>query len=146
MTTTKRKAPPKAWKPGQSGNPKGKPAGTRNKATMMVLGLMETGAEEITEAVITAAKAGDLTAARMILDRLAPPAKERPLSLALPDTATAEGVSAAQQSILRAVAAGDLLPGEGQTLAALVESRRKAFETQELERRIAALEARNGKA
>ncbi len=138
--TEKRKPPPHAWKPGQSGNISGKKPGSRNKATSMVLALMETGAKEITEAVITAAKAGDLTAARMILDRLAPPAKERPLSLALPDTATADGISAAQQSILQAVAIGDLLPSEAATLAGVVEVRRKALETLELESRITALE------
>lgn len=39
------------WKPGQSGNPAGKPPGTRNRATQMVLALMEGGAEEITIAI-----------------------------------------------------------------------------------------------
>lgn len=137
---TDRKVPPKAWKPGQSGNPKGKPAGARNKATVAVLALMEQGAKEITEAVVAAAKAGDLTAARMILDRLTPIAKERPVSLALPDTDTAEGISAAQQAIVRAVASGDLLPGEGATLSGIVEARRKAIETLQLDQRITALE------
>ncbi len=140
--TEKRKAPPHAWKPGQSGNPKGKAAGSRNKATAMVLNLMETGAREITDAVITAAKGGDLTAARMVLDRLAPPAKERPVSMDMPDTGTAAGVSAAQEAILQAVATGELLPGEAATLAGIVEGRRRALETQELEQRIAALENR----
>ena len=140
--TEKRKAPPHAWKPGQSGNPKGKAAGSRNKATAMVLNLMETGARDITDAVITAAKGGDLTAARMVLDRLAPPAKERPVSLDMPDTGTAAGVSAAQEAILQAVATGELLPGEAATLAGIVEGRRRALETQELEQRIAALENR----
>jgi len=140
--TEKRKAPPHAWKPGQSGNPKGKAAGSRNKATAMVLNLMETGARDITDAVITAAKGGDLTAARMVLDRLAPPAKERSVSLDMPDTGTAAGVSAAQEAILQAVATGELLPGEAATLAGIVEGRRRALETQELEQRIAALENR----
>lgn len=140
--TEKRKTPPHAWKPGQSGNPKGKAAGSRNKATAMVLNLMETGAREITDAVITAAKGGDLTAARMVLDRLAPPAKERPVSMDMPDTGTAAGVSAAQEAILQAVATGELLPGEAATLAGIVEGRRRALETQELEQRIAALENR----
>jgi hypothetical protein len=139
---TERKAPPKAWKPGQSGNPKGKPAGARNKATLAVLALMEQGAREITEAVVEAAKGGDLVAARMILDRLAPPAKERPISIDLPDISSVMGVSAAQQAIVHAVATGDLLPGEGTALAGIVENRRKAIETEELERRIAVLEAK----
>jgi hypothetical protein len=139
---TERKAPPKAWKPGQSGNPKGKPAGARNKATLAVLALMEQGAREITEAVVEAAKGGDLVAARMILDRLAPPAKERPISIDLPDISSVMGVSAAQQVIVQAVAAGDLLPGEGTALAGIVENRRRAIETEELEQRITALEAK----
>jgi len=138
--TEKRKAPPHAWKTGQSGNPRGKKTGSRNKATTMLLTLMEKGAKEITEAVITAAKAGDLTAARMVLDRLAPPAKERPVSLDLPATDTTEGIAQAQGAILAAVAAGELLPGEGTALAGIVEGHRRALETQELEQRIAALE------
>jgi hypothetical protein len=142
--TEKRKAPPHAWQPGQSGNPAGKKPGSRNKATEMVLSLMQSGAREITAVVVAQAKAGDLTAAKMILDRLAPPAKERPVSLTLPATATAEGIAQAQGAILQAVAVGDLLPGEAATLAGIVETRRKALETLELERRITALESKNG--
>ena len=137
----KRKPPTTAWKPGTSGNPRGKRAGTRNKATEMVMTLMEGGAKEITEAVVKAAKDGDMTAARFILDRLAPPAKERPISLALPSTSTAAGIVEAQAAILEAVAVGDLMPGEATALAGIVEARRKAIETAELEARIAALEA-----
>ena len=140
--TEKRKPPPHAWKKGQSGNPSGKPQGMRNKATMMVINLMEQGAEEITKAVIDAAKGGDLMAARLVIERLAPPLRERPITLNLPSTATAEGISAAQQAILQAVGVGDLLPGEGATLAGIVEIRRKALETQELEARITALEGK----
>jgi hypothetical protein len=125
---------------GVSGNPRGKPHGTRNKATTMLLTLMVKGAKEITEAVITAAKKGDLIAARMVLDRLVPPAKERPVNIALPDTGTAQGCVEAQNAILQAVGEGNLLPGEGVALAGIVESRRRAIETLELEQRIVTLE------
>ena len=138
--TEKKKAPPHAWKPGQSGNPKGKPHGTRNKATQMVLGLMEGSAEEITHAVLTAARAGDLSAAKMVLERLAPPMRERPINIELPATASAQGCSEAQDAILQAVGAGDLLPGEGVALAGIVENRRRAIETVALDERITALE------
>ncbi len=111
----------------------------------MVLKLMESGAKEITEAVIKAAKGGDMTAARFILDRLAPPAKERPITLALPNTISAAGIVEAQAAILEAVAVGDILPGEATALAGIVEARRKAIETAELEARIAALEASHAK-
>jgi hypothetical protein len=110
----------------------------------MLLKLMESGAKEITEAVIKAAKAGDLTAAKMVLDRLVPPAKERPVSVALPDTTTAEGIAQAQAAILQAVADGKLLLAEGATLTGIIEARRKAVETEEHEQRIAALEQARG--
>ena len=58
--TAKRKAPTTAFQPGTSGNPKGKPAGTRSKATQLLLALMEGDASAITKAVIDAAKGGDL--------------------------------------------------------------------------------------
>ncbi len=128
------------WAKGQSGNPTGKPAGARNKATVMVLKIMETGAKEIADAVVDLARGGDLTAARLVLERLVPPAKERPIFLALPDTRTADGIAEAQQAILQAVAAGDLLPGEAATMAGIVEARRKAVETLAFEQRITALE------
>lgn len=135
MTTKKT-----TWKKGQSGNPAGRPRGARNKATLLVLGLMERDAEEIAQAVITAARTGDLAAAKLVLERLAPPLRERPISIELPDTSTTEGVSKAQQVIIEAVGKGELLPGEGSALAALVESRRRALETDDLERRLSDLE------
>jgi hypothetical protein len=77
-----------------------------------------------------------------VIERLVPPAKERPVFLELPSTETAVGIAQAQQAILQAVAAGDLLPGEAATLAGIVEARRKAVETLELEQRISALESK----
>ena len=130
------------WAKGQSGNPTGKPIGAKNRATRMVQAIMEGGAKEITEAVVRLAKEGDLSAARLVLERLVPPAKECPIFLALPDTSTADGIAEAQNAILQAVAAGDLLPGEGATMAGIVEARRKAVETLELEQRITALEGK----
>jgi hypothetical protein len=109
---------------------------------MMVLSIMEEGAEEITKAVVDAARGGDLGAARLVLERLAAPIRERPIAIDLPSTDTAEGISQAQRVIIEAVGAGELLPGEGGALAGLVEARRKALETIELEQRVTALEER----
>lgn len=142
---TKRKAPAAAWKPGQSGNPAGRPRGTRNQATMMALAVLEGEVEQIARRVTEAALGGDMTACRVVLERLVPPMKERPVALELPDTSTAGGIAAAQNAILQAVAAGDLLPGEGTILTGIVEGHRRALETLELEQRIAKLEeSKNG--
>ncbi len=59
---------PHQFQKGQSGNPAGKPKGARHKTT-----LMQDDAERIVNAVITAACNGDMTAAKIILDRICPP-------------------------------------------------------------------------
>jgi hypothetical protein len=142
FTMKERKATAGSWRPGQSGNPAGKKPGTRHHATRLVMELMEGGIKDITKKVIEAAKGGDLVAARLVLDRLAPPMRERSIELDLPDTGTANGIAEAQQTVLEAVGQGELTPGEGQVLAGILEARRKALETEELERRIAALEGK----
>ena len=139
MTEIK-KLPPQAWKKGQSGNAAGKPKGATNHATRLVMGLMHEGAAEVAKVIIDAARAGDLTAAKMVLERLAPPMRERPINIELPATESAQGCSEAQVAILQAVGAGDLLPGEGVALAGIVENRRRAIETIDLEQRITILE------
>lgn len=124
------------FKPGNPGRPKG----SRHKTTLAMMALLEGEAEAITRTCIDAAKAGDMTAIRLVLERLLPPVKERPVRLSLPDVSSATGVAEAQGAILQAVAAGEILPGEATALTGIVESRRRAIETAELEARIAALE------
>jgi hypothetical protein len=140
---TNKPTPPAAWKPGESGNPRGKPKGAINKTTRLALELFEGGIKNIAEVVIKQAQDGDLTAARLVLDKLVPNARERAVELpGLPSTENPAGVAEAQAAILQAVASGDLTPGEAATLSGIVENRRKAIETQELEQRIKAIEER----
>lgn len=101
---------------------------------------MVADAEEIVRAVILAAKTGDLRAAALILDRLCVAPRDRAVSINLPDTSTAQGVQAAQGAIIDAVAEGRITPSEAATLAGLIEARRKAIETVDLENRVAQLE------
>ena len=83
-----------------------------------------------------------MTAARIVLDRLAPVRRGRPVQFNLPDADTAEGLSTAFAAVLRAVAGGELTPEEGMAVSSVLEARRKAIETAELEARIAAVETR----
>lgn len=120
---------------------RGKPRGAKHRATKLAMELLEGGIEDVAGVVVEAARGGDLMAARIVLDKLIPSAKERCVDLPnLPDTTTAAGVSEAQQKILEAVASGTLTPGEASTLSGIIEARRKALETQDLEARIAQLE------
>ena len=51
---------------------------------MLAEKLMQDDAKDIVEAVLKAAKGGDMTAARMVLDRIAPARKGRPVEFELP--------------------------------------------------------------
>jgi len=64
--------------------------------------------------------------------------KGRAVSLRLPSVKTAQDVVAAVGVVADAVGAGE--PDEGQAMSVILEAKRKAIETVELESRVAALE------
>ncbi len=132
------------WKPGQSGNPAGKPKGTLHKATKVALELMEGEVETITRKCVDEAKAGNMVAMRMFLDRIVPQARSRRITLDLPAIETAADCLKAQGIITAAMAAGELSPDEAETAANVVELKRRAIETLEYEKRIDALEKERG--
>ena len=132
------KAP--GWKKGQSGNPRGRPKGSRNKATLLAIAAMEGELTDVVKVVIDAAKGGDMAAARLVVDKLIPTTRERPLSIALPDVTSVDDCATAQAKVLATVATGEILPGEGETLAGLIEHQRRSLETSDLAARMTALE------
>jgi hypothetical protein len=141
-TATKQRGRP--FQPGRSGNPAGRPAGARNKASLAVEALLDGQAEAITQKAIEAALAGDMVAVRLVLDRIAPPRRSRPISIELPPVSDASGIAQAQAEVVRAASQGELLLDEATALSGLLEGRRKALETQELEARIRRLEGDHG--
>ena len=130
----------KPFQPGQSGNPKGKPKGARCKATLAAQALLDGEAEALTRKAVELALEGDLTALRLCLERIVPPRKDSPVKVTLPTLESAADIPTVTNALLEAVARGELTPSEAQAVAGLVEAHRKALETEELERRIAALE------
>ena len=133
------------FKPGQSGNPSGRPKGARHATTLAIEVLLDGEAEGITRKAIEAAKAGDMIAIRLVLDRVCPPRKTRSIEIDLPPIADAAGVSQAQQEVLRAVCTGELDLDQAQALNGLLEARRQFLETAELEARLTELESQMGR-
>ena len=101
---------------------------------------MADDVEGIVRMVIEAAKAGDMTAARLILDRIAPPRRGSTILFKLPTIQTAADVSKALSAVMASVAHGELTPDEATAISGVVETKRKAIETQELEMRVVVLE------
>jgi Family of unknown function (DUF5681) len=129
---------------GLSGNPAGKPPGTRHRVTVLTEQLMADDAEGVVRKVIEAAMAGDMTAARLILDRIAPPRRGRPVVLSLPEVIKASDVPAALAAVLAAMGSGELTPDEASAVSAVIEGQRRAIETAELDTRLRAVEERVG--
>lgn len=133
--------PKKLFVKGQSGNPRGKPRGVRHTATQISYALMEGNLKEVLETVINRAKGGDMVACRMVVDKVLPNSKDRPIALKLPLINDLSGVGLAQAEILHAVSIGDITPSEGEKIASIIEARRRSIETIDLEARISRLEA-----
>lgn len=124
---------------GVSGNPIGRKPGSKNKSSELREQL-KAHAEDILKKLVAMAKKGDPTAMRLVMDRVMTPLREEPVRLTLPPIKTAADCVDAQQAIVGAAAAGELLPSQAQALSALVEGQRAALATHELAERIAALE------
>jgi Family of unknown function (DUF5681) len=128
------------FQPGQSGNPSGRPKGSRNTTTLAVEALLDGEAETLTRKAIDLGKGGDLAALRLCLERIVPPRKDRPVTFEIPPIKDAAEAATAMAAILTAVSAGQITPGEATEVARLVETFIKAFEASELKARIERLE------
>lgn len=127
------------WKPGESGNPRGRPQGAGEVAKLRA-GISQH-IPGIIKKLVDQAKAGDAAAARLLLDRVLPPIKatEQPAPIDLPDgTLTDQG-----RAVLTAVGAGDIAPGQAAQLLSGLGALAKLIETDELAARVAALEEKH---
>ena len=130
----------KPFKKGKSGNPDGRPQGSRNKATIALEDLLDGQAEALTQKAVELALDGDMAALRLCLERIIPPRKSRPIEIELPPVETAGDITAAQGAVIAAMAKGDITPDEANTVAGVLEAKRRSIETAELEKRIHTLE------
>jgi hypothetical protein len=134
------------FQPGQSGNPSGRPRGSRHAALVTLDAIGIEGAEKVMRKVQEMAEAGDMRAAELLLKRIWPERKGRPVEMELPALNTAADLPKALAVVAAEMAAGNVTPEEAGAVAAVVEAQRRALETEDLAARIAALEARgNGK-
>ena len=120
---------------GQSGNPSGKPQGTRARITQLAEKLLEDDRDDIIKAVVAAAKGGDPTAMRLCIERLIPVRKGR-----VPPVKMAADIAGAVGGLARAMAAGELTTDEASAAASVIEMHRRAIETTEIELRLQRLE------
>ena len=133
------------FKPGQSGNPGGRPPGAGWVGTARAALEQEwdglAGKPGIKAMLISKALEGDMAAIRIVAERVCPPIKasEASTPVELPKGTLTERANA----VLDALGAGDLNTSQASQLMQALGALAKVIETDELARRIDALEARS---
>ena len=113
---------------GRSGNPAGRPLGSRNAATKAAELLLAGEAEALTRKAIDLALAGDPLSLRLCLERILPLSRDRTVSFRLRPIKEEEDLLQATADILAAVANGDLTPAEANAVSRIVELRLRSIE------------------
>lgn len=137
---TAKKQRGKPFEPGKSGNPAGKPKGSRNATTLAAEALLDGEADALTRKAIELAKTGDMQALKLCMDRIVPPRRDRPVTFALPKIEGPEQAATAMATVLKAAADGELTPMEAGEIAKLLDVYVRTVETNELAKRIEQLE------
>ncbi|AEG00667.1 DUF5681 domain-containing protein [Methylomonas methanica] len=130
--------PTPKFKPGQSGNPKGRPK-DKTPATMIRKSIV-ADIPDIVNNLVAMAKAGDIQAAKVLLDRICPPLKPQAMPICLP----VNGSLVEQgNEIIMAIMGGQIPADIGGQLIAALSAQSKIIETEELIKRIEVLESQS---
>ena len=123
---------------GVSGNPAGRPKGIKDKRHRFNEAI-ESMIPEVLESAFQKAVAGDMTAAKMLLDRSLPtkrPEQERV------EIEHSGNIASDAQNVLRSVLDGEVSPDVGASLINAITGVLKAVEVEDLAKRIEVLESK----
>ncbi len=126
------------FKKGQSGNPKGKPPGTKSRMTKLREAI-ESDLPAILAALVMKAKDGDVGAANLLLSRCLPPL--RPQSEVDEIPVAGSSLAHRAEAIATSALAGELSPTVATEMMAMLGQQARILETAELADRIERLEA-----
>src|SRR5690349_397642 len=109
-----------------SGNPKGRPKGSRNKTLVALDEMGEAAAHDVLERVLHQATMGIewAPAAKMILSRVWAGPKGRTVEFELPPIDTLEDLPKAMAKLIAAVANGEITVEDAKTVAGLIDTQR----------------------
>ncbi len=125
------------FQPGRSGNPAGRKPGSGIVGELRQQ--LQSAAPEIIEKLIENAKLGDPTSVRLVVERLVPLHKPQLPAISIDTPRDATPVQLAQ-TVLQAALSGAISPDQAQSIISLQTSITALRESEELERRLLALE------
>ena len=125
---------------GQSGNPAGRPRGSRNKTTLLLQEALERSAHAIVQRATEMAINGNIGAVRLCMDRLLPRRKDEPAACELLPLEKPADAVGAMRAIAAAVSAGDLTAEEALKFSRVIDVYVNALEAHDFEERLTKLE------
>ncbi|HYD04435.1 MAG TPA: hypothetical protein VEC60_01870 [Reyranella sp.] len=124
------------------GNPGG-PGRPRARDRIEALDQLVAGkGPELIEAALKAANAGNVKAIEMLLGRIWPAARGRPVVIEAPVIRTNADLLPVTAAVTNAVMSGDATPEEGAAAARVISAHEKVLSGVEFDRRAAAIEAK----
>jgi hypothetical protein len=124
---------------GNPGGP-GRPRGAVRGAAAALDQVAPEAAAELIKVVLELARAGDREMLKMVMARIWPQRRGRPLDITAPDVREMPDMATAVTEVAHSVMQGELSPQEGKEVSALLEMQRRMIETWDHEKRIRALQ------
>ena len=128
------------YKKGQSGNPMGRPKGIVDRRSGY-LALIEKRLPDVVNKVVSAALGGDMTACKLLLDKVLPSVRSISPVMSLPQSG--ESTTDQSSAVIKAMLGGSLAPDQAAIAISVLVDHARLCEHTELEARLASLEKRN---
>ena len=119
---------------------RGRPRGSQNKRNTRGQQLLDQYSGTIMQKALAEAIKGDVSLLRTFLSFLLRRPGDRPIQTGPLPMGSLEELAKSSEKVLQKVTSGKLSPGEARNLTDLIEDRRRVRETEELEKRVRALE------
>lgn len=125
------------FRPGQSGNPAGRPRGIRNTSSALREAI-QTELPSIIQSLLEKAKGGDIQAATLLLSRALPPLRPEPRHM--PVNVVGDTLADKAEAIGAAALSGDIASNTAHELMGILATQAKVLEISELLARIENIE------
>lgn len=131
------------WCPGKSGNPTGKPQGSKNNVTVAAENILEGEGEALTRKLIDLALEGNVACLRHAIDRIHPVKRSAPIRLeGMPEVFDIESAAMASGYLLQQVRDGVVSPIDAEVVSRLIDKFISATKWTDIEKELHELQAR----
>jgi hypothetical protein len=118
----------------------GRKKGQRDRATVIVEKLFASHVRDVAKCVVRAAMGGEKWAAKLVIERVMPPAREAPINFRFGQISSPLEIPGGIQEVLSLAAAGEISLSDAERICAMIGLLRQAFETADMAQRLEAVE------